>query len=132
MTFDDRTPGGDPPAFSAPWQAQAFALTLALHERGLIDWADWTGHLASAIATAQAAGDPDRGDTYYHHWLSALESLAVAQGWTDDPTLRALSTAWAEAAAQTPHGQPVVLDETRRRRALGGLGGRDGRADPPP
>ena len=33
LTRDD---GG--PVFKAPWEAQAFAMALALHERGLFTW----------------------------------------------------------------------------------------------
>jgi nitrile hydratase accessory protein len=68
------------PVFDAPWQAQAFAMTLALHERGLFTWAEWADYLNRAIADAQAAGDPDRGDTYYAHWLTALERISAAKG----------------------------------------------------
>ena len=67
----------DGPVFSEPWQAQAFALALKLHEQGLFTWAEWAQRLNQAIAAARAAGDPDRGNTYYHHWLAALEDLAA-------------------------------------------------------
>jgi hypothetical protein len=29
------------PVFSAPWEAQAFAMTLALYERGIFTWPEW-------------------------------------------------------------------------------------------
>ena len=67
----------DGPVFGAPWQAQAFAMTLALHEKGLFSWSEWAETLAAQIQAAQAAGDPDAGDTYYRHWLAALETLVV-------------------------------------------------------
>ena len=51
---------GDDPVFSEPWQAQAFAMTLALHRRGLFTWPEWAEALAAQIAAAQAAGDADR------------------------------------------------------------------------
>ena len=63
------------PVFKEPWEAKAFAMTLALHERGLFTWPQWAEALSSQIALAQAAGDADLGDTYYQHWLLALESL---------------------------------------------------------
>jgi len=43
---DERTllPGqphdDDGPLFREPWEAQAFAMTLALHEHGLFTWAE--------------------------------------------------------------------------------------------
>lgn len=66
---------GDGPIFNEPWEARAFAMTLALHERGLFTWPQWAEALAREIDRAQASGDPDLGDTYYQHWLLALESL---------------------------------------------------------
>lgn len=99
------------PVFGAPWQAQAFALALALHERGVFSWAEWAAALTQAIRDAQAAGDPDHGDTYYRHWLDALERLVLAKGLADPDRLHALEHAWEDAAARTPHGQPIELNE---------------------
>ena len=55
----------DGPVFREPWEAQAFAMTLALHERGVFTWPEWAAALAAEIKRAQAAGDPDTGETYY-------------------------------------------------------------------
>jgi nitrile hydratase accessory protein len=66
---------GDIPVFNDPWEARAFAMVLALHERGLFTWPQWAAELSRQIALAQAAGDSDLGDTYYRHWVPALESL---------------------------------------------------------
>ena len=63
------------PVFRAPWEAQAFAMALALHEKGLFDWGEWASMLGETIKAAQAAGDPDTGDTYYRHWLATLERM---------------------------------------------------------
>jgi nitrile hydratase accessory protein len=63
------------PVFNEPWEARAFAMTLALHERGLFTWPQWAAALSREISKAQASGDADLGDTYYQHWLRALESL---------------------------------------------------------
>jgi len=66
------------PVFNEPWEARAFAMTLALHERGVFTWPQWAEALSRQIAQARAAGDADLGDTYYQHWLRALESLVSA------------------------------------------------------
>lgn len=66
------------PVFNEPWEARAFAMTLALHERGVFTWPQWADALARQIDRARAAGDADLGDTYYQHWLRALESLVSA------------------------------------------------------
>ncbi|HKG01270.1 MAG TPA: nitrile hydratase accessory protein, partial [Xanthobacteraceae bacterium] len=65
----------DGPVFREPWEAQAFAMALALHERGLFTWPEWAAMLSAEIKRAQQAGDPDTGETYYHHWLNALERI---------------------------------------------------------
>ena len=61
------------PVFREPWEAHAFAMAVRLHEQGLFTWPEWAAVLAEEIARAQSAGDPDTGDSYYHHWLAALE-----------------------------------------------------------
>lgn len=63
------------PVFAEPWQAQAFAMTLRLHEQGAFTWPEWTQALSGEIREAREAGAPDLGDTYYEHWLAALEKL---------------------------------------------------------
>ena len=68
------------PVFREPWEAQAFAMALALHERGVFTWSEWAATLAEEIKRAQAAGDPDTGETYYRHWLATLEKLVATKG----------------------------------------------------
>jgi len=92
--------------FREPWEAQAFAMAVALFERGLFTWPEWAATLAEEIKRAQLAGDPDLGDTYYRHWLNALERLVAAKGVTDAPTLARYRDAWDRAAGRTAHGVP--------------------------
>ena len=99
----------DGPLFREPWQAQAFAMALALHERGLYTWPEWAAALAKQIEAAQATGDPDLGDTYYRHWVTALEALVADKQAGSAAELACLRTAWDRAADRTPHGQPIVL-----------------------
>lgn len=103
-----------PRPFDAPWQAQAFAMVLALHERGAFTWPEWAEALSHAISTAQAEGDPDDGSTYYNHWLTALEKLCIAKQLTNSEQLHALEHAWLNAAQRTPHGQPIELTASER------------------
>ncbi len=97
------------PVFREPWEAQAFAMTLALHERRLFTWPEWAETLGDEIRRAQAAGDPDTGETYYRHWLNALERLVREKGIADAATLARYHDAWDRAADRTPHGQPIEL-----------------------
>ena len=99
----------DGPVFREPWEAQAFAMALALHERGLFTWPEWAAMLSAEIKRAQQAGDPDTGETYYHHWLNALERMVAEKGITDAETLRRYHDAWDHAADRTPHGAPIEL-----------------------
>ena len=97
------------PVFQAPWEAQAFALVLSLYDKGLFSWPEWAAALATEIGRAQAAGDPDTGDSYYRHWLSALERLVTAKGLTTPDVLARYHKAWDAAAERTPHGVPIEL-----------------------
>ena len=97
------------PVFREPWEAHAFALALALYERGLYTWGEWADALAAEIVAAQRAGDADLGDTYYRHWLAALERLVAAKGASCERELERYRHAWDAAAARTPHGQPIEL-----------------------
>jgi nitrile hydratase accessory protein len=99
------------PVFREPWEAQAFAMAVKLHEAGYFTWSEWAERLAAEIQRAQAAGDPDLGDTYYHHWLATLEGLVAEKGLVGSAELAQRKDAWAEAARTTPHGQPIVLKD---------------------
>lgn len=97
------------PVFAAPWEAEAFALALQLHERGLFTWSEWAATLSDEIKKAQAAGDPDTGQTYYRHWLATLERIVAAKGLADATVLTRARDAWQRACARTPHGTPIEL-----------------------
>jgi nitrile hydratase accessory protein len=97
------------PVFREPWEAQAFALALSLNERGVFSWKEWAAALGDEIKKAQAAGDPDTGETYYHHWLATLERIA-AKGLADPHMLARTRDAWQRACARTPHGTPIELE----------------------
>ena len=101
----------DGPVFGEPWEAQAFAMALALHERGVFTWGEWAAALAAEIKRAQAAGDPDTGETYYRHWLAALEKLVSEMGVASGETLHRYKHAWEHACERTPHGKPIELRE---------------------
>jgi nitrile hydratase accessory protein len=99
----------DGPVFREPWEAQAFAMALALHARGLFTWNEWAAVLANEIKRAQTAGDPDTGETYYRHWLATLEYLVSAKGVASSDIQHRYRDAWDHAADRTPHGSPIIL-----------------------
>ena len=100
----------DAPVFAEPWQAEAFAMTVALHERGLFTWNQWAEALSRQV---MAPG----GDNYFAAWLAALERLLVSLNVTTTTDVDLLTEAWQRAAHATPHGQPIHLenDPTRSR-----------------
>lgn len=99
----------DGPVFREPWEAQAFAMALALHARGLFNWKEWAAALVEEIKRAQINGDPDNGETYYRHWLATLEGLIAAKGVASPEALHRYRDAWDHAADRTPHGSPIEL-----------------------
>jgi nitrile hydratase accessory protein len=99
----------DGPVFRAPWEAQAFGLTLTLCGRGCFTWKEWTEYLSAEIAAARDRGDVDDGDRYYEYWLAALEKLAAQKGLTTFAELFVRKDEWDRAARATPHGRPIML-----------------------
>jgi nitrile hydratase accessory protein len=97
------------PVFRAPWEAHAFAMALALHEKGLFAWPEWSAMLGEEIKRAQAAGDPDTGETYYLHWLATLERMVAEKGAASKQALTDHFQAWERAMHRTPHGMPIEL-----------------------
>ena len=97
------------PVFREPWEAHAFAMALALHDKGVFTWPEWAAKLAEEIRRAQAAGDPDTGETYYRHWLATLERMVAEKGVATAQALADYHDAWERAAHRTPHGTPIEL-----------------------
>lgn len=98
--------------FREPWEAQAFALAVRLHEAGCFTWRQWTEYLAAEIRAARERGDPDDGTTYYRHWLAALERLVTDRGLLSREELARQRAAWERAAAEAPPGTPIRLEPT--------------------
>ena len=97
------------PVFSEPWEAQAFALVIALNQGGLFSWQEWAAILSEEISRAQKQGDLDLGDTYYQHWLRALEKIAEAKGISNFNEISARADEWRSAYHNTPNGKPIQL-----------------------
>jgi len=97
------------PVFKAPWEAQAFAMTLSLHTRGVFTWREWADTLAAELAAAAARGEPDDGSHYYQQWLAALEKLVAMKQLVPDDELARRIDEWDAAARATPHGKPIEL-----------------------
>ena len=98
------------PVFREPWEAQAFAMAVALHQKGAFTWTEWAAALAVEIKAAQAGGDPDTGETKYQHWLAAHEKLVASKALPSAAELATRRDQWDRAAHATPHGQPIELE----------------------
>lgn len=97
----------DEAVFSEPWQAEAFAMVVALHERGVFSWAEWAERLSAEVKRPGAAAD---GSDYYERWLEALERLLDEKGLAGHDEVDVVAAAWARAAHATPHGKPILLE----------------------
>ena len=96
------------PVFKAPWEAQAFAMTLSLHAAGAFTWREWADALAAELSAA-AHGELDDGSHYYEHWLTALEMLVAKKGVVPEQELERRIDEWEAAVRATPHGKPIEL-----------------------
>ena len=98
----------DEPVFAEPWQASAFAMTVALNERGAFTWSEWAEMLGAELKS---------GDDYYDCWLRALEKLLIGKGAASPLEIGNAAEAWRRAARATPHGQPILLENDPQRTA---------------
>ncbi|MEM6463823.1 MAG: nitrile hydratase accessory protein [Pseudomonadota bacterium] len=119
MSRRDAQPGlppidelNDPSPFSEPWQAQAFALVVALHERAVFSWDEWAASLSTEL---KQPGVSDDGSDYYECWLRALETLLIRKGIAGRGDVEAFAAAWSRAARATPHGEPIILENDPQR-----------------
>lgn len=97
---------GDP-VFAEPWQAQAFAMTVRLHEQGVFSWVDWAEALSREVHRPGRAAD---GADYFDCWVAALSGLLANRGVASETEQVVLSDRWARAAEATPHGKPILLE----------------------
>ncbi|CAD7023502.1 nitrile hydratase accessory protein [Pseudorhizobium endolithicum] len=100
-----RSAEGDP-VFPEPWAAEAFAMTVHLHEKGLFSWGEWAEALSAEVHRPGRAED---GSDYFDCWVEALTGLLVRKDIADAEAILGLQKSWQRAAEATPHGRPVEL-----------------------
>lgn len=98
------------PVFRDSWEAEAYAIGTILVREGFLSCKQWMDLLVAAIQEAQAAGDPDTGETYYDHWCRALESFCFENAMISPEDYAELLQRWGEAIANTPHGVPLAIE----------------------
>lgn len=78
---------GEHPIFTAPWQARAFAIAVALSEDEAYEWKTFQERLVAMIdreSGPTVPSDREEGeDVYYNQWLMALEELLVSDGYIE-------------------------------------------------
>lgn len=97
--------------FDEPWQAELFALTVALSEAGAFGWPDWTRAFGATLKRHGAVKSLDGGADYWAAWLETLEGLLDAAGTASEAETHAMRHRWEAAYLATPHGKPVRLAE---------------------
>jgi nitrile hydratase accessory protein len=102
----------DDHVFAEPWQARAFALALALSERGLFSLRDFQAALIGRIISFEKsqciAGTAD----YYTRWIEALEDLLGQKGMLPSDRLWLLERDVLEdAASRKVHQRMTSRDE---------------------
>ena len=94
--------------FSEPWQAELFAITLNLHEKGLFNWASWTEKLGGSLKRDKNTSKDDL-EHYFLSWLSALEETLLEKKVTELTKIVTIEKAWKDAISKTPHGKKVEI-----------------------
>ncbi|WP_368518142.1 nitrile hydratase accessory protein [Rhizobium sp.] len=95
------------PAFSEPWQAEAFALTMQLSRAGHFTWAEWVETFSSEIKASPQHDDEDVNTAYYRQWMQALEKIVAGRGMTTDAEVADYQEHWKRSYFHTEHGKPV-------------------------
>jgi nitrile hydratase len=86
--------------FQAPWEGEAFAMAVALCERGAYPWSEFQNQLISAIAAAEEKRlSPETQPTYYENWLTALEALLIEKSILSKARIDRKATWLARAAS---------------------------------
>lgn len=113
------------PVFAEPWHAHVFALVLQLRAAGVFGWKEWGDMIAAGVDATQEAETADGlHDLSYGRWLSALQALLSSKGLLAHSEVHIRQEEWLKAYLNTPHGQPVALENAARSLVLH-QGGKD-------
>ena len=78
--------------FQAPWEARAFGLAVALNEKDLYEWREFSAELALEITAAEQDNNPS---SYYARWVASLEELLIDRGLISREQLDARTAEYA-------------------------------------
>ena len=86
--------------FEAPWEGRAFGIAVAMNENGLYKWGEFRDQLVAELA---AAHQGHVASSYYQQWLSSLEKLIIAKGFTTSEELNARTAEYASGQRDEDH-----------------------------
>lgn len=95
--------------FEEPWQAEVFATTVSLSQRGAFTWPEWVEAFAARIKEDPQQEEEDGPTAYYRQWLAALESVTSDRLELSAALIDQRQREWEQAYLNTPHGQAVEL-----------------------
>ena len=99
--------------FDEPWQARIMALVSEMTGSDTpIERATWSQELGSALTKQQPPDEPEKAGLYFEIVLRLFEKELIETGLLTRSELDQRLAEWLEAYRKTPHGQPVVLDDT--------------------
>lgn len=96
--------------FHKPWHAQIFALTVHLNEQGHFEWKDWSKTFSAALSSKGSKELIINDDDYYLIWLKTLEEFLGETVKLQSDEIIQYFQDWRAAFLNTPHGQPVKLE----------------------
>lgn len=92
--------------FHDPWEGEAFAMAVALCERGSYPWSAFQSHLITEIAAADQQPSETR-PTYYESWLAALEALLIELEMLKKEAINTRAN-WLARAASPPSSRSFM------------------------
>jgi nitrile hydratase accessory protein len=99
------------PAFSEPWQAEAFALTMQLSRAGIFAWSEWVDTFSEEIRNSPQSPDENVNGAYYRQGMQALEKIAYRYGLLSHDEIQDYQEHWRRSYYHTEHGKPVKFDK---------------------
>lgn len=99
------------PVFDEAWQAQLLAMVDQMIGDGVFSNAVWSETLGQNLKDAEAGGQADDIDTYYAAVLTTFETLLAQSTDVSSDLITNKQQAWERAYLNTPHGQPVNLED---------------------
>jgi nitrile hydratase accessory protein len=112
------TAGDNQAPFTQPWELRSFAIAVAAHQAGMLEWPEFQGSLIASIEQWEREhGDSRESWNYYEHWVTALESVLARNGALESDALQERTKAVLRLPRQVSYHPasrtPVAIDPAR-------------------